>query len=83
MCLLDYIDFIDIGCCVQVMDVIIVGYSDFIVFLLVYLVVMGGVMFVGLYVCLDFGLENIDLFMVEYFWGILCNLIYVLCVDVL
>ncbi|MGN5353545.1 muramoyltetrapeptide carboxypeptidase [Ralstonia sp. L16] len=80
--LLDHIDFIDIGRRAQATDAIIVGHSDFTVFSLAYLAATGGVTFAGPHVCSDFGLENIDPFMVEHFWGILRNPTYALRVDV-
>jgi len=79
--LLDRIDFIDIGRRAQATDAIIVGHSDFTVFSLAYLAATGGVTFAGPHVCSDFGLETVDPFMVEHFWGILRSPTYALRVE--
>ncbi|WP_247538391.1 muramoyltetrapeptide carboxypeptidase [Ralstonia pseudosolanacearum] len=79
--LLDHIDFIGIGRRAQATDAIIVGHSDFTAFSLAYLAATGGVTFAGPHVCSDFGLETVDPFMVEHFWGILRNPAYTLRVD--
>lgn len=79
--LLDRIDFIEIGRRAQATDAIIVGHSDFTVFSLAYLAATGGVTFAGPHVCSDFGLEAVDAFMLEHFWGILRSPSYSLRVD--
>lgn len=79
--LLDRIDFAAIHQRAQATDTIIVGHSDFTAFSLAYLAATGGVSFAGPHLCSDFGLAEVDAFMVEHFWGILREPAYRLRVE--